>query len=153
MAATDAASSSIRTSREALADLRPVHGRVQDVAGLAAGAAHERRADALVDVLGDGGGALGRLVVGVGVDAEEAEGLGHRRATVPGLGPSPAPRIDPGRGRTPPTSEGVVSGCWRGAGVSISPTPYAAALWTGPGSAVDFRKWIPAPVRGASAVR
>ena len=49
-----------------------VGGRVEDVAGLATGAAHEHAADALGGVLGDRARALRRLVVGMGVDRKEA---------------------------------------------------------------------------------
>ena len=64
--------------RQVGADLGPVHGRVEDVARLASRAGHEHRVDAGVVVLGHGAGALGRFVVGVGMDGEEAESLvGH----------------------------------------------------------------------------
>ncbi len=61
---------------QALADLGRVHGRVEDVARLAAGAAHQDGAHALVVVAVHRAGALRRLVVGVGVDAQEAAALG-----------------------------------------------------------------------------
>ena len=64
----------MRTSCRFAADLGRVDGRVEDVALLAAGAAHEHAADALGGVLGDGARALRRFVVGVGVDREETEG-------------------------------------------------------------------------------
>ncbi len=57
--------------------LGTVHGRVEDVALLAAGAADEHGADAFAAVLGDGARALRRLVVGMGVHGEEAERLIH----------------------------------------------------------------------------
>src|SRR5439155_27364544 len=46
-------------------------------AGLAARAAHQDGVDALGVVLGDRAGPLGRLVVGVGVHGEDAQGLAH----------------------------------------------------------------------------
>ena len=52
---------------------------VEEVALLAAGAAHQHRADALGVVAGDRGGALGGLVVGVGVERHEAQRLGSSR--------------------------------------------------------------------------
>ena len=51
--------------------------RVLEVALLPAGAAHEHRVDAFGVVLGDRRGALGRLVVGVGMDAEQREPVLH----------------------------------------------------------------------------
>ena len=56
-----------------------VHGGVEDVALLAAGAAHQHGAHALGVVLGHRRRALGGLVVGVRVDAQEAEAVGHPR--------------------------------------------------------------------------
>ena len=61
-----------------------VHGRVEDVALLAAGAADEHRAHALGVVAGDRAGPLGRLVVRVGVDGQQAPASGHRPATATG---------------------------------------------------------------------
>ena len=60
-----------------LADLGRVHGRVEDVALLAAGAADEHGVHTLGVVPGDGAGALRRLVVGMGVHAQQAERFGH----------------------------------------------------------------------------
>ncbi len=56
---------------------RLAEGRVLQVALLAAGATHEHRVDVLGVVLGDGGGTLGRLVVGMGVNAEQREPVLH----------------------------------------------------------------------------
>ena len=56
-----------------------VHLRVQDRAALAAGAGDDVDVDALGDVLGGGGGALARLVVGVGVHVHQAEHVVHPR--------------------------------------------------------------------------
>ena len=62
-----------------------VHRRVEDVALLAAGAAHEHGAHPLGVVAGDGASPLGRLVVRVGVDREEAERFsGHRGEDIDG---------------------------------------------------------------------
>ena len=77
-------------------DLRRVHGRVQDVALLAPGAAHEDRADALGVVAGDGRRPLGRLVVGVRMDAEQAEAFGHRRDLTGGDRPARPDHARPG---------------------------------------------------------
>ena len=60
--------------REAVERLaRLAQRRVLQVALLAAGAAHEHRVHALGVVAGDGRRALGRLVVGVGVDGEQRQ--------------------------------------------------------------------------------
>ena len=98
MIAAALSSSACRTARDVGLDLGLVHGRVEDVALLAAGAAHEHGADALGVVLGDGAGALGRLVVGVGVDGQQAEGFRrHRGEDTERSEPS-----DGGVGLTPP---------------------------------------------------
>ena len=57
------------------ADLGGVGGGVEDLAFLAAGAAHQRGADALGRVARDRARALRRLVVGVGVHRHETEGM------------------------------------------------------------------------------
>ena len=69
----------------------PVHGRVQDAAGLAPGTGDDHDLLALGDVAGAGGGALAGLVVGVRVHAHQPQrggagrvGGGHRV----GRGPS-----------------------------------------------------------------
>ena len=54
-----------------------VHGRIEDFALLAPGAAHENGAHAHSVVAGDRSRALGRLVVGMGVNGHQAERLGH----------------------------------------------------------------------------
>ena len=64
-------------------DLGSVEGRIQDVALLAPGAADENGPDTFGVVPGDRAGTLRRLVVGVGVDGEEAQRRGHDH-TVPG---------------------------------------------------------------------
>src|SRR4029453_15942990 len=75
------------------ADLGAVHGGVEDVAGLTAGAGHEHGAHALGVVAGDRARALRRLVVGVGVDGQQAERVvGHRR---PRYRPGAAVRTGP----------------------------------------------------------
>jgi len=59
---------------------RGVLGRAQQLDAFLAGvarAAHEHRVDALRVVLGDGAGPLRRLVVGVGVDGQDAERVRH----------------------------------------------------------------------------
>jgi hypothetical protein len=62
-------------------DVGLVHGGVEDVARLAAGAGDEHGTDALGVVPGDRAGPLGRLVVRVGVHGHQAErGVGHRRS-------------------------------------------------------------------------
>ena len=58
--------------RELVTNGRSVDFGVEDVAGLAAGAAHEHGPDAVVHVTGDRPRALGRLVVGMGVHGEHA---------------------------------------------------------------------------------
>ena len=58
-------------------DLRTVHRRVENVALLAPGAAHQHRANPLSLVLRDRAGSLRCLVVGMGVHGEDAERLGH----------------------------------------------------------------------------
>ena len=50
-----------------------IQGRVEDLALLSPGAAHEHGADALGVVAGHRGRALGRLVIGMGMHGEEAE--------------------------------------------------------------------------------
>ena len=55
---------------EVLLHLGPVHCRVEDVALLAAGAAHERGADALVGIPADSACPLRRFIVGVSVNRE-----------------------------------------------------------------------------------
>jgi hypothetical protein len=57
--------------RQVGADLRAVHRGVEDVAGLAAGAAHEHGPHAARVVAGDRARALRGLVVGVRVDREQ----------------------------------------------------------------------------------
>src|SRR5207245_2555022 len=70
--------------------LRRVHRGVQDVAGLATGAADENAAGAGLVVAVDSGRALRRLVVGVGVHGQQPElvvgqiGHSHGRANLPG---------------------------------------------------------------------
>ncbi len=53
--------------------LGPVHGRVEDVAGLAPGARDQHRAHSLGVIAGNGAGPLRRLVVGMSVNREQAE--------------------------------------------------------------------------------
>ena len=60
------------------AHLGRVHGRVEDVALLASGAAHEDGVDALGVVARHGGRPLRRLVVGVGVDGQQTQARAHR---------------------------------------------------------------------------
>ena len=62
--------------REPLAHLGCVHGRVEDVALLAARTGHERGVDAFGLVLRDRARTLGRLVVGMGVHAQQRELIG-----------------------------------------------------------------------------
>ncbi len=50
---------------------------VEHVTALTAGAADDHDVDALGDVSGHGGGALARLVVGMGVHGHEPQGLTH----------------------------------------------------------------------------
>jgi hypothetical protein len=70
-------------------------------------------------VPGDGAGALGRFVVGVGMDAENAELIGHpRHGTRAAARSAPLPRL-----RKEPRQRGV----------SIGLTSYLTAMWwTGP---------------------
>ena len=65
----------MRTSGRLSLHLGLVHRRVEDVARLAAGAAHEHGVHAFGVVPGDRAGALRRLVVGMGVHREDAETL------------------------------------------------------------------------------
>jgi hypothetical protein len=63
--------------------LGPVHRRVEDVAGLAAGARHQHRVDSLVVVAGHRPGPFRGFVVGMGVNAEQAQsGVSHRQNTL-----------------------------------------------------------------------
>jgi hypothetical protein len=58
---------------DVLQDVGPVHLRVQDRAAFAAGTGGDVHVDSLGDVHRGAGGALARLVVGVGVDMHEPE--------------------------------------------------------------------------------
>jgi hypothetical protein len=60
-------------SGQVLADVRAVHRWIQDVAALAAGARDDEYVDALGRRTRDRGGALARLVVGVGVHCHQSE--------------------------------------------------------------------------------
>ena len=59
------------------ADLRRVHGGIQDLAFLAPGAGDKDGVHTCGVIPGDGARSLGRLVVGVRVHAQEAESLVH----------------------------------------------------------------------------
>ena len=72
-----ARASSAPAPRGGARDLGLVHGRVQDVAFLAARATDKDAAGAFGVVLRHRPGALGGLVVGVGVDAQQAKLIGH----------------------------------------------------------------------------
>src|SRR3954447_6157301 len=62
--------------RQPLPHLRPVHGRVEHRATLAAGAGGHQDARAFGDVAGHGRGPLARLVVGMGVHGEQSQLVG-----------------------------------------------------------------------------
>jgi hypothetical protein len=65
-------------------DLGAVHRRVEDVAGLAAGAGDQHRTHAFGVVAGHRGGPFRGLVVGVGVHGQQAQSVvGHRSGTLP----------------------------------------------------------------------
>ena len=77
MIAVARSSSSRRTAARSAVHLGRVERRVQDLALLAVGAAHEHGVHPLGVVAGDGPRPLGGLVVGVGVDGQEAACVGH----------------------------------------------------------------------------
>ena len=54
--------------------------RVEHVATLAPGAAHHQHLDALADVAGHRGGALARLVVGMGMHGQQPQGVRHAQS-------------------------------------------------------------------------
>jgi len=64
-------------------DLRRVQGRVEDFSFFSPRAADQHGTDTLCVVEGNGAGALGRLVVGMGMDGQETEWLRHP-LTLPG---------------------------------------------------------------------
>jgi hypothetical protein len=60
-------------------DVGLVHGRIEDVARFAAGAAHQHGVHAFLVVLVHGAGALRRFIVGVGVHGQETQLLVHQQ--------------------------------------------------------------------------
>ena len=101
------------------AHLGGVHRRVEDVPLLAAGAGDEDGVDALGVVAGDGAGALRGLVVGVGVDRQQAQLLCH--ITEHAIRRARAPRTPSASGRQSPMLEGERGRgpVWRAVGLGL----------------------------------
>ena len=86
------------------------------------------------DVPGDGAGTLRRLVVGVGMDAEDAQLIGHRAHGTAATRPPTIGRRRSGDGARDATPRRAGSGWSRGGGAcrSVRRRSLTAMWWTGP---------------------